>query len=374
VKLSFRFRIKDATVGRHLSRHAWASNQVWNYCCSIQREAARRRRGGSSCSWPTAFDLINLCAASSKLLGLNASTISSICRQFAVSRDAHGGCPRFRSSRGPRRSLGWVPFGGRYVQVDGDSIFYLKRRFRFWKSQDIQGVLKAGCFTQDARGRWYVVLQCEVDTSLPTGSGEVGIDLGLKTTATLSDGTVVPALRLYRRYQDALAIQARAGNRRRVRAIYAKIANARRHQLHEASARIASANSLIVVGNVSPSKLAKTKMAKSVFDAGWTILRSQLRYKASRHGAVYLEVDERFTSQTCSACGCIPASSPKGRGALGIRRWECCGCGAVHDRDVNAATNILIAGAERRPPAAEIQPAIGRRYSDSAVSQNKVQA
>jgi transposase len=105
---------------------------------------------------------------------------------------------------------------------------------------------------------------------------------------------------------------------------------------------------------VSAAKLAKTRMAKSVLDAGWTTFRNQLRYKASRHGARYIETDERWTSQTCSCCGVIPDSSPKGMGALGVRHWECSDCGATHDRDVNAALNILRVGRERPPPAVEI--------------------
>jgi len=248
-----------------------------------------------------------------------------------------------------------VPFIPRAVRIDGPQLTYLKRRFWFWKSRDIPlDGFKAGCFVEDARGRWYVVFQCETLGRLRAGSGVVGIDLGLKTTATLSDGSVIPALRHYRKHEDALAIQQRAGNKRRVRAIHAKIANARKHQLHEATTRIARENALIVVGNVSSTKLVKTRMAKSVLDASWGMLRNQLRYKASRHGARYVEIDERWTSQTCSRCLEIPDSSPKGMGALGMRHWTCSGCGASHDRDVNAARNILRVGQERLAPAEEI--------------------
>lgn len=350
--LSFKYRIKDATTSKMLARHAYASNQVWNFCVATQREAERRHRAGMNVKWPTAFDLIKLTTGVSKLLGINADTIGSICFQFAASRDVKRRSPRFRASGGPKRSLGWVPFKGRDVQISGDVITYRKRKFRFWHTRDIPlDGLKTGCFVEDARGRWYVVFQCKVADDLPTGNGEVGIDLGLKTLATLSDGLTVPALRHYRKYQSALAIQQRAGNKRRVRAIHAKIANARRHQLHEASTRIARENALIVVGNVSAAKLVKTTMAKSVLDAGWYMLKSQLAYKARRHGARFIEVDERWTTQTCSRCGEIPDSSPKGMGALGMRHWTCSGCGCSHDRDVNAARNILRVGLERQAPA-----------------------
>ena len=352
--LTYKYRIKDGTVGKHLDRHSRACNFVWNYCCQIQREAQSRWKAGRAVKWPTAFDLIKLCTGAAGDLGLHSDTVQTICRQFAASRDAKHKCPRFRASGGPKRALGWIPFIPRAVKVDGAHVVYLKRKFHFWKSRDLGGKVKAGCFTQDARGRWYVAFQCEVTDELSTGNSAIGIDLGLKTLATCSDGVKVPALQHYRQYQAALAIAQRAGNKRRAAAIHAKIANARRHHLHEQSTRIARENELIVVGNVSAAKLAKTRMAKSVLDAGWTTFRNQLRYKASRHGARYIETDERWTSQTCSCCGVIPDSSPKGMGALGVRRWECSHCGATHDRDVNAALNILRVGRERPPPAVEI--------------------
>ena len=352
--LTFKYRVKEATVGKYLDRHARAVNYVWNYCCQIQREAQDRWKAGRIAKWPSAFDLIKLCTGAAAELGLHSDTVQTVCRQFAASRDAKRRHPRFRASGGPKRALGWVPFIPRAIRIDGGRATYLKRHFYFWKSRDLGGEVKAGCFTQDARGRWSIAFQCEVADGLPIGNGKIGIDLGLKAVATCSDGALVPALQHYRKYEIALAIAQRAHNTRRVAAIHAKIANSRRHHLHEQSTRIARANELIVVGNVNAAKLAKTRMAKSVLDAGWMTFRSQLRYKASRHGARYVEADERWTSQTCSCCGLIPRSSPKGMGALGIRHWDCSDCGASHDRDVNAALNILRVGLERQPPVVEI--------------------
>jgi putative transposase len=351
--LTFKYRIKDATVGKHLDRHSRAVNFVWNYCCEIQRKAeSNYRSGGVKRYWPSHFDLAKLTTGCAAELGLHSDTVGQICKQFAISRDAAHHAPRFRASSGPRRSLGWVPFIKRAVKVDGAYIVYLKRKFHFWKSRDVPDAVKAGCFAQDARGRWYVCFQCEVAAELPTGNGKIGIDLGLKALATCSNGDVIPAMRHYRRYEVALAVAQRAGNKRRVRAIHAKIANARRDQLHKASAKIARENELIVVGNVSAARLAKTPMAKSVLDAGWSTLRNMLEYKASRHRARYVEADERWTSATCSDCGAV--SGPKGIAGLQMRHWVCSDCCCSHDRDVNAARNILRVGAERRPPAEEI--------------------
>jgi IS605 OrfB family transposase len=351
--LTFRFRIKDATVGKYLDRHSRSVNFVWNYCCEIQRKVeACYKSGAPKRRWPSHFDLVKLTTGCAAELGLHSDTVGQICKQFAISRNAARHAPRFRASGGPKRALGWLPFIKRAVQLEGAHVVYLKRKFHFWKSRDIPGANKTGCFTQDARGRWYVCFQCEVADDLPTGNGEIGIDLGLKTLATCSNGDTVPALQHYRRYEAALAIAQRANNKRRVKAIHAKIANARKDQLHKASSKIAAENQLIVVGNVSAAQLAKTRMAKSVLDASWSMLRNMLEYKASRHRACFVEADERWTSATCSDCGAV--SGPKGIAGLQIRHWDCSACWCSHDRDVNAARNILFVGAERRPPVEEI--------------------
>lgn len=345
--LNFKYRVKDSTVGKYLDRHAFAVNQVWNYCCQIQREAESRWKAGRACKWPTAIDLNCLCIGVAAELGIHSDTVNLVCRQFAVSRNRIKRHPRFRASFGPKRSLGWVPFILKAIKIGEDYLVYLKRKFRFWKSRDIGGPVKVGSFSQDARGRWYVSFSCEVDDTLPTGEGSVGIDLGLKTLATCSDGTTVPALKHYRKYQAALGVAQRANNSSRVKAIHAKIANTRRHHLHEQSSKIARENGLIVVGNVNAASLAKTRMAKSVFDASWSMFRNMLEYKARRHRANFVVADERWTSQTCSECQAI--GGPKGIAGLAVRHWNCPSCGKSHDRDVNAARNILRAGRERAP-------------------------
>jgi transposase len=95
-----------------------------------------------------------------------------------------------------------------------------------------------------------------------------------------------------------------------------------------------------------------------LLDAGWWQLRSQLRYKAIRHGAEYIEVDERFSTQVCSACGA--RGGPQGREGLVVRDWSCSGCGARHDRDINSAINILASGRNVGLQQTEI-PFRGRR-------------
>jgi IS605 OrfB family transposase len=145
-----------------------------------------------------------------------------------------------------------------------------------------------------------------------------------------------------------------------VRAIHEKIKNCRRDHMHKWTARVAREFRTILVGDVSSSQLARTKMAKSVLDASWSTARNTLRYKASRHGGTYREVDERLTTQTCSTTGIIPPERPRGIAGLGIRAWGCSACGEIHDRDVNAARNILRLGLSAQPPTVESRVAHGR--------------
>ena len=196
-----------------------------------------------------------------------------------------------------------------------------------------------GSFAEDARGRWYLNLQCQTESNLPAGAGEVGIDLGLQTLATLSDGTKVDRQRVTQRYEEKLALAQRAGRKARARAIHAKITNVRKDFLHRASNAIASKYARIVVGNVNASALARSPMAKSVYDAGWSMFRTFLAYKAMRHRGEYVEADEAWTTQACSDCGAI--GGPKGIAGLRVREWGCSACGALHNRDVNAAKNLL---------------------------------
>ncbi len=347
--LTYRYRIKDATTGKHLDRMARSVNFVWNYCGEVQHVSQRHNK-----RWPTAFDLIKLTTGSGTMLGLHSDTVQAVCKQFATSRNAAHRRPRWRG----KKSLGWVPFAAaRAIKIKDGIVIYMKRRCRFWNSRPVDtDAVHCGNFAADARGRWYLNLQVAVAENEVGGAGEVGIDLGLATLAACSDGQKIPALRHYRRQARALAKAQRARNKRRVKAIHARIANARRHHLHEQSTRLVHNNQLIVVGNVNAKALTRTRMAKSVLDASWSAFRAMLRYKLAMRRGVYVEADERWTSQTCSSCGAIPISSPKGMGALGIRHWVCSDCGESHDRDVNAALNILRVGRERPPLAAGIPP------------------
>jgi putative transposase len=348
--ITYQYRIKDSTSGPTLARMASAVNYCWNYAKEISMFAAHQDK-----CWLSAFDLITLMAGTSKALGIHTDTQSEICREYATRRKQYNA---FRLAwRSKKRSLGWVPFKGRCVHVDGDTVTYCGYTFRFWRSRPVVGAIKTGSFSQDARGRWYVNFHCEVDDPGELlGAAEIGIDLGLTNQCWCSDMDA-PYSRenLTKAYDDALAKAQQGGKggraalrrrsrakARRAKAIHAKIANCRKDWTHKTTTAIVNRASRIVVGNVSSLKLAKTRMAKSVYDAGWGRLRTCLHYKALRLGVSYREVNESWSSVTCADCG--QRTGPRGLRALGVREWVCTACGVVHTRDHNASRNILRMG------------------------------
>ena len=349
--LTYKYRIKSKQGLRVLCEHAFAINQVWNFLVATQRKVQQDWKFGLPRHWPRQYDLQKLTGNTSKDLGVHGQSIYGACEQFVKSRDQHKRNPKFRKSSSPKKSLGWIPFLKQSRQITENSIAYLGRTYKVFgtKRRPIPEGAKGGCFVEDSRGRWYVCFQVEVEKDQEHGQGKVGIDLGLKTLATLSNGQKIENPKSYRKLEEKLGLAQRANNKKRVKAIHAKIKNVRQDYLHKESSKIIRNNCLIVVGNVNANQLAKSKMAKSVLDAGWSTFRRMLNYKASRHLASYLEVDEKFTTQTCSACGLRPESRPRGIAGLGIRDWRCSACGASHDRDRNAALNILNLGLSAQP-------------------------
>lgn len=346
--VTFRYRVKDKTSAKHLRRMSGAVNYAWNYCCSTQREAQRRRT-----RWPSRFDFVGLMTGASTELGIHSDTLGAVARQFVEARNAAGNCPAWRSRK--KGSLGWVPFNAsRAFRIDGAAVVVLGRKYRLWFSRPIpeNAKIKTAAFAEDARGRWYFNVQIEVEEAVAKNGSAVAIDLGLKDLATLSDGRKIEMPAFYRRHEANLALAQRRGQKRRAAALHAKVKNSRKHFLHQESTRIVREHARVIVGDVNAGRLAQTRMAKSVLDAGWSMFRDQLRYKALRHGVAFEIVSERLSTQTCSECGSI--GGPKGIAGLRMRHWTCSDCGALHDRDVNAARNLLIAGAERRPLAVEI--------------------
>ncbi|MBB6349435.1 putative transposase [Nonomuraea muscovyensis] len=207
--------------------------------------------------------------------------------------------------------------------------------------------------SRDAAGRWFVSILVEEKISpLPPVERSVGVDAGITALATLSTGEKIVNHRHERadrrrlaRAQRALARKQkgsnnRAGARLRVAKVYARIADRRRDHLHKVTTRLVRENQVIAVEDLTVRNMVKNRsLARAVSDASWREFRSMLEYKAAWYGRTLVVVDRWFpSSKLCSACGTLRVEMP-----LNVRAWTC-DCGQVHDRDVNAARNVLAAG------------------------------
>jgi putative transposase len=358
-----RLRVKDKHAA-WLCGLAREVNTVFNYCNDLSVKVFERERRFLSGFdfWPFLKGVTRGDCA----LHLPVQAVQEIAEEYARRRRQHRkvrlawrGLPRGSRRGGARRSLGWIPFKVRTIRYRGGQIYFAGRWLSLWDSFGLSNFeLRAGCFSEDSRGRWYLNVcvprpQRDERNKPPVGSildrsvPSLGIDLGLSTFAAFSDEALPPieAERFYRDLEPALTRAQRARHRHRSRAIHAKIANRRKDFLHKLSTRLVKANGALFVGNVNASALAKTRLAKSVLDAGWSTFRTMLLYKCADAGVWFAEVDEAFSTQTCSVCN--SRAGPKGRKDLGMRGWQCNVCGAVHDRNVNAAHIILAAGHRR---------------------------
>ncbi|MGW2887480.1 RNA-guided endonuclease InsQ/TnpB family protein [Streptomyces griseoruber] len=207
--------------------------------------------------------------------------------------------------------------------------------------------------SRDAAGRWFASLLCEdTITPAPATTSAVGIDAGITSLVTLSTGEKIANPRHERRdrtrlarAQRELSRKAKGSNNRakaRVKAakVHARIADRRRDFLHKLTTRLVRENQTVVIEDLTVRNLLKNgRLARAISDAAWTELRSMLEYKCAWYGRELIVIDRWFpSSKLCGACGTVAAKLP-----LNVREWTC-ECGAVHDRDVNAARTILAAG------------------------------
>jgi putative transposase len=210
---------------------------------------------------------------------------------------------------------------------------------------------------RESDGRYYASFVVErAPASLPASAREVGIDVGLDRLAVTSDGEIIANPRFLRAKQRRLARAQRALSRKRkgsanrakarhrVAALHRKVRETRLDHAHKTALRLIRDHQAVYAEDLAVSGLARTRLAKSVHDAGWSQLLRLLAEKAEHHGRGFYQVG-RFvpTSQTCSACGVVDGPKP-----LNVRAWTCAACGAMHDRDINAARNILAAGRAER--------------------------
>jgi transposase len=308
-------------------------NFVWNYCNQASYEHWVRQR-----HWLTYCELHTLTKGASAKLPINSQTIQRIAQEHTTRREQFRRIKlRWRSAR---QSLGWIPFSGQTFLCDGDKVRYNGQLFRLWLSRPLPmgAKIKAGSFTQDAKGRWYVHLNIEADIHKEHGDRDIGIDLGLKEQAVCSDGVSYSRENLTVRYEHKLASAQRAHKKRLVRTLHAKIKNKRLDWAHKTTTALCQSSERIAWGGVKSKGLMKTNLAKSVADAAWYQFKTMLRYKANTHNTAKSEVNEAYSTQTCSHC--FERTGPRGRQQLGVREWQCTHCQAIHHRDINAARNI----------------------------------
>ena len=342
---TLKLRIKDKHSAV-LNQMACEVNFVWNYVNDLGFKHLKRKG-----EFLSAYDIAKYTKGTSKECNLHSQTIQAVTEELVTRRKQFKKAKlkwRVTNKKSARRSLGWIPFKKIAIKYADGYVQYGKHQFRVWDSYGLsQYSVKTGSFVEDARGRWYVCLVVESSKTVKiTSTKAIGIDLGLKDIATCSDDTVISNPKFYRKYEQKLGIAQRARNKKRVRALHAKIGNCRKDYLHKSSTMLVKKNALIVVGDLSAKKLVKTKMAKSVLDTGFSALKTMLKYKCENAGVLFEEVNERFTTQICSCCGEITTGSPKGRADLRIRVWEC-ECGSINQRDLNSAKNILALGHKR---------------------------
>ena len=356
---TLKFRIKDKHA-KALSALARDVNFVWNFCNDLSFKVFQKER-----KFLSGFDIQKYTNGATKQgLNLHSATVQAISSEFASRRSQFKKVKlNWRKSFGSKKSLGWIPFKASGIKHINGQIHYLNLKLSFWDSYDLSQYklthdITVGSFNEDSQGKWYcnitlkqkdnyrepVQLNLFNESILDKDFNAIGIDLGLKELMTLSDGTKIASNKYYRKTEARIKLAQRAKKSKKVKKLHAKIKNQRKDSHHKISRKLVNAYGYIYVGNVSSNKLVKTNLAKSVYDAGWSQLRNMLQYKSQWTGSRYEEVNEAYSTQSCSCCGA--RTGPKGRKDLGIREWKCI-CGAVHERDHNAAKNILACGHAR---------------------------
>ncbi|SCL16525.1 putative transposase [Micromonospora inyonensis] len=289
--------------------------------------------------------------------------------------------PRFRSRKDNRQSIRFTK-NSRFRVLDNGRLRLPKVGDVVVRwSRSLPSDPSSVTVVKDAAGRYFASFVVQTtDEPLPASASEVGIDLGLTHFAVLSDGMKVAAPKFLRRaartlkrlQQDLSRKQKGSNNRKKavvkVAKAHARVADTRRDWLHKLSTTIVRDNQAVYVEDLAVAGLARTRLAKSVHDAGWSTFVGMLEYKAARYGRTFGRVDRWFPStRMCSDCGRVADKL-----ALHVRSWTC-PCGSVHDRDVNAARNIRAAGrADLNDRGAQVRPASVPAPRDEAVTHREL--
>ena len=262
--------------------------------------------------------------------------------------------PQFKRKNGPQSA----EYTTSAFKWDGSTLRIAKMdaalNIRFSRTIPKAAKVTTVTVSKDCSGRYFVSMLCtdEVQAKAPV-SAKVGIDLGLSHFAILSTGEKIAAPNTFRKNEEKLAKLQRklakktkgSANRKKaklkVAKLHAKIADSRKDFLHKLSTRLVNENQVIAIETLAVSNMQKNhSLAKSIADASWSEFVRQLEYKSLWYGRELVGIDRWYpSSKRCSDCGHTVAKMP-----LNVREWTCPECGTVHDRDINAARNVLAAG------------------------------
>jgi len=271
--------------------------------------------------------------------------------------DKELGFPKFKSKRDNRQSYKTNFTNNNIKVLFHDNIIQLPKlkNIKSKLHREFEGKILSATVSKTPSGKYYVSfnVECEHET-LPQNNNSIGIDLGIKDLVITSDGEVIENNKTTYKYEKKLAKLQRQfakkkkgsnnikKHRVKVARLHEKIANIRKDILHQTSSKLIKENQFIFSEDLNVKGMVKNhNLAKSVHDCGWYELTRQLQYKADWNNRVYHKVNRFFaSSQLCSKCGYKNTDTKN----LNIRFWICPECNSEHDRDVNAAINILNQG------------------------------
>ncbi|WP_219670379.1 RNA-guided endonuclease InsQ/TnpB family protein [Streptomyces bambusae] len=373
VKRAFKYRFHPTDAqAAELSRTFGCVRKVYNLALAARTQAWVRgeRVNYSQTSamltvWKKTEELAYLSEVSSVPLQQTLRHLQVAFTNFFGKRAQY---PRFKSRKKSRRSAEYTTSAFRFRDGRLTLAKMQEPLAVVWSRPLPEGASPSTVtVSQDSAGRWFVSMLCDDSgvEPLPTTDTAVGIDVGLDHLLTLSTGEKIANPRHERRDRARLALaqrrlakKAKGGGANRTKArhkvakIHARIADRRRDHLHKLTTRLVRENQTLVIEDLTVRNMVKNHaLARAISDAAWAEFRSMLEYKAQWYGRDIVAVDRFFpSSRLCSNCGTLARSMP-----LHVRTWTC-DCGTIHDRDVNAAKNLLAAGLAVSACGAGVRP------------------
>jgi putative transposase len=370
-KRAFKYRFYPTCAqAAELARTFGCVRKVYNLALAARSEAWTQRQqqvnyaatSAMLTAWKRTEELAFLNEVSSVPLQQTLRHLQVAFANFFAKRARY---PRFKSKKMSRRSAEYTTSAFRYR--DGQlTLAKMTEPLDIVWSRALPAGAQPSTVTvsQDSAGRWFVSLLCDDVIDIAPASGTVGVDAGLTHLLTLSTGEKVSNARYERADRARLARAQRElarkdkGSANRVKArlkvarVHARICDRRRDHLHKLTTRLVRENQTIVIEDLTVRNMVKNhRLARAISDAAWRQFRTMLEYKADWHGRDLIAVDRWFpSSKLCSACGRLAEQM-----SLDVRSWTC-RCGTVHDRDVNAARNILAEGLSVAACGAGVRP------------------